>query len=94
MYSTIILKGITTLMFALWLSVFLTLSDLMSLTRSESFRRYRSNMCKLSDEKGELIPNDFHSGLLWISSVTNSQYQAERDHSQKPRASFTPDFPT
>lgn len=94
MYSTIILKGITTIMFALWLSVFLTHSDLMSLTRSEPFRCYRSNVCKLSDEKGELVPNDFHSGLLWISSVTDSQYRAERDHSQKPRASYTPDFPT
>lgn len=78
MYPTVILKGITTIMFALWLSVFLTHSDLMSLTRSETFRCYHGYMCKLSDEESDLIPNDFQSGLLWIGSVTYSQYQAER----------------
>ena len=74
MNSTIILKGITTIVFAFWFSVFLTHSDLVSLNRSEPFRYYISTIRKLSNEEGKSIPKDSHSGLLCINSVTYRKY--------------------
>lgn len=66
MYPTILLKGITAILFVIWLSVFLTHSDLISYKREGPFWCYDINNFIVSYKKNKFLTQNLYSGLFLI----------------------------
>lgn len=78
MYSPVILKGITTIVLACWLGVFLTHSDLVSYKREGPFGCYGNHICALSNEGGKFFTQNLNTGLHCIWLVTLSGFETKR----------------